>query len=74
MFGFEDEETTTQDRYDYRKATWMYKYENEVNLKRRRFGKTRHAFWWFVHNTLVHPLLGILPIKPMFQLHDWQYA
>jgi hypothetical protein len=30
-----------------------------------------HMFWWFVHNSIAHPLIGFLPWKPFFQFHDW---
>ena len=30
-----------------------------------------HTFWWVVHNNLAHALIGVLPIKPMFDFHDY---
>lgn len=30
-----------------------------------------HHFWWFVHNVICHPLIGICPIKPFFEFHDF---
>lgn len=30
-----------------------------------------HTFWWLVHNCVSHPLIGILPLKPLFRFHDW---
>jgi len=29
------------------------------------------AFWWFMHNCVAHPLIGVLPFKPLFDFHDW---
>jgi len=26
---------------------------------------------WFLHNCVVHPLIGLLPFAPFFFLHDW---
>lgn len=37
----------------------------------RRLGGIRHYFWWVVHNSVVHPLLGIAPCMVTFKLHDW---
>lgn len=31
----------------------------------------RHTFWWFVHNCVAHPIIGILPFTPFFKFHDW---
>jgi hypothetical protein len=30
-----------------------------------------HHFWWFVHNVVAHPLMGLFPIKFFFAFHDW---
>lgn len=30
-----------------------------------------HHFWWFVHNVICHPLIGLCPIKPFFDFHDY---
>lgn len=74
MFDFddfdEDDETeefnlrTSFGRYQHRKIAWFVKLQNWTWVP-------RHYFWWFVHNSVVHPLLGILPVKPLFDLHDW---
>lgn len=31
----------------------------------------KHHFWWFVHNCVAHPLIGIMPNKSTFDFHDW---
>ncbi|MFA6049759.1 MAG: hypothetical protein WC761_01045 [Candidatus Paceibacterota bacterium] len=30
-----------------------------------------HGFWWFVHNCISHPIIGILPVKKSFEFHDY---
>lgn len=30
-----------------------------------------HHFWWLTHNAVAHPLIAILPIKPLFDFHDY---
>lgn len=25
---------------------------------------------WFIHNAIIHPLIGLLPITPLFKIHD----
>ena len=34
-------------------------------------GFIRHLGWWWLHNIVVHPLIGYLPLGPLFALHDW---
>lgn len=31
----------------------------------------KHHFWWFVHNCIAHPMIGVLPNKKTFDFHDW---
>lgn len=31
----------------------------------------KHHFWWFVHNCIAHPMIGLLPNKTTFDFHDW---
>jgi len=31
----------------------------------------RHYVWWLVHNCIAHPLLGLIPIEPLHNFHDW---
>lgn len=33
--------------------------------------RARHAAWWFVHNCVAHPLLGVAPGDATVRLHDW---
>jgi hypothetical protein len=37
----------------------------------RALPRTRHAFWWLLHNCLAHPLLGAAPGAVTVRLHDW---
>ena len=30
-----------------------------------------HAVWWWVHNVIAHPLIGIAPLRSAFRFHDW---
>lgn len=30
-----------------------------------------HHFWWFVHNCIAHPMIGLVPIKKTFEFHDY---
>ena len=30
-----------------------------------------HSAWWFVHNCIAHPLIGVFPRRPAFRFHDW---
>lgn len=31
----------------------------------------KHHFWWFVHNCVAHPLIGVIPSVWTFDFHDW---
>jgi len=30
-----------------------------------------HHLWWFVHNCIAHPMIGVLPVRPTFAFHDY---
>lgn len=30
-----------------------------------------HHFWWFVHNCIAHPAIGVVPLRPTFAFHDF---
>jgi len=30
-----------------------------------------HHFWWFTHNCVAHPLIGVCPVAWTFQFHDF---
>lgn len=35
------------------------------------WAQTQHYFWWFVHNCIAHPMIGLVPIKTTFRFHDY---
>ena len=37
----------------------------------KSFPRTRHAFWWLLHNCVAHIAIGLVPVKASFALHDW---
>lgn len=37
----------------------------------RRQSVLVHHFWWFTHNCIAHPLIGVLPLKRLFDFHDF---
>lgn len=54
---------------------WCEKYiEDNKNYKRpfRIFHPViEHHFWWLMHNWAAHFMIGLLPLKPFFDFHDW---
>lgn len=46
-----------------RRIRWFYK----VNF----CPILRYRIWWIIHNCIIHPILGFLPIKPIVFAHDW---
>lgn len=66
MFGFlyrEMEMTGSGDRFPKR--------IEKFKKAEKRFPVLQHYFWWFLHNCITHPLIGLIPIKPFFNFHDW---
>ena len=57
----DDHEDGSAERYVERIA----KHEDSYGNRRR------HHVWWFVHNCVAHPLIGVLPIQATFRFHDW---
>lgn len=35
--------------------------------------KAQHYFWWFVHNCIAHPMIGVVPVKTTFRFHDYTF-
>lgn len=58
---FADLSSTTEDRFYERIA-------KHVKLGMSRY---RHHFWWFVHNCIAHPVIGVCPKKWAFNFHDY---
>ena len=66
MFGFtrlEMESTGSAERFPIR--------IEKFKKKKKFLPLLQHYFWWFVHNCITHPLIGIIPFKPFFEFHDW---
>lgn len=66
MFGFlyrEMEMTGSADRFPKR--------IEKFRKAEKRFPVIQHYFWWVMHNCVTHFLIGLIPIKPFFQFHDW---
>lgn len=55
------DETGAEQRFEGRVA--VFQKENKPVYK--------HHFWWFVHNCVAHPMIGIWPSKKTFDFHDW---
>lgn len=66
MFGFlhrEMESTGSEDRFPKR--------IEKFRKAEKNFPVLQHYFWWFIHNCVTHPLIGLIPVKLFFQFHDW---
>lgn len=55
------DETGSEERFE--KRVEEFKKESKPVYK--------HHGWWFVHNCIAHPFIGILPCKASFDFHDW---
>lgn len=55
------DETGSADRFGERLRTYDAK----------KMPRVSHHFWWFVHNCVAHPLIGVAPVKPFFDFHDY---
>jgi len=66
MFGFREEEAKelgSQGRFKRRIEKFV--------LAGKSFPVLQHYMWWLIHNWLAHFMIGLLPLKPFFQFHDW---
>lgn len=36
-----------------------------------RWPLARYVFWWFVHNSLAHLAIAVLPVRWTFRFHDY---
>lgn len=61
MFDFDVDEDGSEDRFAVDTEAW----QDEPA------GKLRQYACWLFHNLVAHPLIGLLPFRPLFQLHDW---
>lgn len=55
------DETGAEQRFESRVA--IFKKEDKPVYK--------HHVWWFIHNCIAHPLIGVAPCKKTFDFHDW---
>lgn len=61
MFGFDKPEDGSEERYHDRWSLWTG----------AKLGGLQHYGWWLAHNLVAHPLIGLIPLKPLFAFHDW---
>lgn len=47
------------------------RFDQRVESAKKQKRTWSHHFWWFVHNCVAHPLIGICPAKWAFNFHDW---
>ena len=55
-FGFIKPEDGSEERYKKRQLDVPW---------------AKHQFWWFIHNNVAHPLIGVLPFRVFFRFHDY---
>lgn len=55
-FGFTEPEDGVEARYEKHKAKVPW---------------VRNKAWWILHNSVAHPLIGVLPVRWAFRFHDW---
>lgn len=53
------------------KSTQENFHERIQYYKTQNFPVWKHHFWWFVHNCITHPLIGIYPTTRTFSFHDF---
>ena len=64
----EDAETKQLESSSYLR---FYHRLGRFKARKSSFPRTRHAFWWVLHNCIAHIGIGLVPIKITFQFHDW---
>lgn len=58
---FPEDKSTSQTRFHKRIS----------DFKKKKLPVLIHHAWWFTHNCIAHPLIGMLPIKSTFDFHDF---
>jgi len=84
MFDFKEPEDGSEARFHERVDVWTgkappidpeqyssaaYPWRPEINP--HGLPKVKHYFWWLLHNLVAHPAIGIAPVRPAFEFHDW---
>jgi len=55
-----------------RLSTSYGRFEVRIEKWKRETGSALpHHFWWFVHNCIAHPAIGLAPIRRTFEFHDF---
>jgi hypothetical protein len=52
----------------------QYRHQKRIEKWKRAtrfFPKLRHDVWWFLHNVVSHPLLGVCPSTSTVWFHDY---
>jgi hypothetical protein len=57
----EQKQKTSHGRFGLRLEIW----------RRETGGTLGHHFWWFVHNCIAHPMIGLFPVRATFSFHDY---
>lgn len=66
MFGFEAEEAEQL-------GSWgrFHKRIDKFKAAGKRCPILQHHCWWLFHNCVAHMLIGLIPHRVTFWLHDW---
>jgi hypothetical protein len=63
---------TPQPKLDTEDEGSAERFEHRLKVfKERKMSIAVHNWWWFVHNVIAHPMIGIAPCKRTFAFHDW---
>ena len=62
MFDFKDNVPVTTEKRFHKRIE---------KHKEKGMSSYRHHFWWFVHNCIAHPIIGLLPVQWAFSFHDF---
>lgn len=63
MFDFKREEKGSEKRFERRVESFQEATKN--------YPKIKHYGWWFLHNCVAHPWIGLIPSHASFEFHDW---
>lgn len=67
-----DKEATKKKAFEYGEGGPKDKgAQGRYEERREKVAQPQLAFWWMMHNCVAHPLIGVLPFKPLFAFHDW---
>ena len=60
-----------KDYYHDEESTSLARFSNRIYYSILENAFLDHQWWWFVHNCIAHPIIGLFPYKQTVEFHDF---